>query len=88
RDILAALKEKGISSSYPQITSALKSGGFRRRSRRRRTGAANAAATTTTSHASGNGLNVEALIAAKALISKVGSVAAAEQAIQVLKKLG
>jgi hypothetical protein len=33
-------------------------------------------------------LNVEALIAAKALVSKVGSVKVAEEALSVLKKLG
>jgi hypothetical protein len=38
--------------------------------------------------ANGSGLNVQALIDAKALIAKVGSVETAEEAIKVLKKLG
>jgi hypothetical protein len=33
-------------------------------------------------------VDVEALIAAKALIAKVGSVSVAEEALKVLKKLG
>ena len=35
----------------------------------------------------GNGVNLDALLAAKALIKKVGSVSAAEEALRVLKKL-
>ena len=81
RDIIAALKEKGIEVSYPQITSALKAGGFHRRRRRKGVGTASQAPTA-------NGLNLDALLAAKALIQKVGSVEAAEEALRAMKKLG
>lgn len=77
RDIMSAMKEKGVTVTYAQITSALKAGGFRRRGRRKKSAAA-----------SNNGLNVEALLAAKALIAKVGIATAAEEALAVLKKLG
>ncbi len=82
RDIIAALKEKGIEVSYPQITSALKAGGFHRR-RRRRKGVGTASSAPTA-----NGLNLDALLAAKALIQKVGSVEIAEEALRAMKKLG
>jgi hypothetical protein len=82
RDIIAALKEKGVDVSYPQITSALKAGGFHRRRRRNKgVGAASQSPTA-------NGLNLDALLAAKALIAKVGSVEVAEEALRALKKLG
>jgi hypothetical protein len=83
RDIIAALKEKGVEVSSAQVSTTLAAAGFRRK-RRRKGGAAAA----TTSHASnGGGLNVDALVAAKALISKVGSLEVAEEAIRALKRL-
>jgi transposase len=81
RDVIAELAKEGIQVSSAQVSVTLRSAGYRRRRRGRK-------ATTTTATASHNGLNVEALIAAKALIGKVGSVEAAEEAIKVLKKLG
>jgi hypothetical protein len=35
----------------------------------------------------GNGLDIEALLAAKALIQKVGSIETAEEALRALKRL-
>lgn len=83
RDVVAKLAEQGVKVSSPQVSVTLRAAGYRRKRRGKR-----AAAGTATSAAPSSGLNVEALIAAKALISKVGSVQAAEQAIAVLKKLG
>ena len=83
RDVIAELAKEGVKVSSAQVSATLRSAGYRRRRRGRK-----AAATATISHAASNGLNVEALIAAKALIQKVGGVQAAEQAIAVLKKLG
>jgi hypothetical protein len=56
--------------------------GYRRKRRGRKAAAAKAAP------AFHNGLNIEALLAAEAPITKVGSVEAAEGAIRVSKKLG
>ena len=82
RDVIAELAKEGVTVSSAQVSMTLRSAGYRRKRRGRKAAAA-------VSHpASGNGLNVEALIAAKALIAKVGGVEAAEEAIKVLKKLG
>ena len=82
RDVIAELAKDGVTVSSAQVSMTLRSAGYRRKRRGKRTAAAAA------HPATGNGLNVEALIAAKALISKVGSVETAEEALRVLKKLG
>jgi hypothetical protein len=79
RDIIAALKGKGIEVSSAQVSTTLRASGFRRR---RRKTAVRAEAP------SANGLSIDALLAAKALIAKVGSVDVAEEALRVLKRLG
>ena len=81
RDIIAALKETGVTVTSPQVSTTLRAMGFRRRRRGRKAAAATPAA-------SNNGLTLNALVAAKTLIQKAGSVKAAEQAILAIKKLG
>jgi arginine repressor len=83
RDVIAELAKEGVKVSSAQASMTLRSAGYKRRRRGKK-----AVETMAAAHASGNGLNVEALIAAKALIAKVGSVAVAEEALKVLKKLG
>jgi hypothetical protein len=83
RDVVAKLKEEGVTVASAQVSSVLARAGYRRRRRGTKAGAPKPLAA---SHK--NGLNVEALLAAKALVAKLGSVKAAEEAIQVLKKLG
>jgi arginine repressor len=82
RDIIAALKEKGVEVSSALVSKTLAAAGFRRR-RRGRKANASAAATKST----GQGLNLDALIAAKALIEKVGGFENAKAALSALKKL-
>jgi hypothetical protein len=82
RDIIAKLKEQNIEVSHALVGSTLKAAGFRRKRTGRKTGRRPAGTTVAT-----NGLNLEALIAAKALIEKVGGVENAEAAISALKKL-
>ena len=82
RDVIAELAKEGVKVSSAQVSMTLRSAGYRRKRRGKKAAAAVA------HPATGNGLNVEALIAAKALIAKVGGVEAAEEAIKVLKKLG
>jgi hypothetical protein len=82
RDIIAKLKEKGVEVSHALVSSTLRAAGFRRKRRGRKAGAKSARTPSTA-----NGLNLEALIAAKALIEKVGGVENAEAAISALKKL-
>jgi arginine repressor len=81
RDVISELAQAGISVSSAQVSTTLRDAGYRRRRRGRKAAAVAAPA-------SGNGLNLDALIAAKALIQKVGSVEAAEEALRAMKKLG
>jgi hypothetical protein len=82
RDIIAALNEKGVEVSSTLVSTTLAAAGFRRR-RHGRKGSASADATNSTGHR----LNLDALIAAKALIEKVGGFENAQAAISALKKL-
>lgn len=66
------------------VSKTLAAAGFRRRRRRRKLGS-NANARQATS--AGGSLNLEALIAAKALIEKVGGIENAQAALNALKKL-
>ena len=83
RDVIAELAKEGITVSSAQVSMTLRSAGYRRKRRGRKVAAATAAAAS-----SSNGLNLDALIAAKALIAKVGSVEVAEEALRAMKKLG
>jgi arginine repressor len=82
RDVIAKLAEQGVKVTSPQVSKTLRDAGYRRKRRGRKAAPAKVASN---SH---NSLNIDALLAAKALIIKVGSVEAAEEAIRVLKKLG
>jgi hypothetical protein len=61
----------------------LHSAGYRCKRRGQKVAAVTAAAVS-----SSNRLNLDALIAAKALIAKLGSVEVAEEALRAMKKLG
>jgi hypothetical protein len=82
RDVVAKLAEQGVKVASAQVSTVLSKSGYRRKRRGKKAGGKPVAPIST-----GNGLNVEALLAAKALIAKVGSVEAAEEALKVLKKL-
>ena len=86
RDIIGKLAEEGIAVSSAQVSSTLRSMGYRH-SRRSRRGKLAAGTREGAAKSAAAGLDIEALIAAKALISKVGSVARAEAALGVLKRL-
>jgi arginine repressor len=81
RDIIAHLKDQGVEVSYALVSSTLRAAGLRRRRRRRTAGGAVAMP------AAANGLNLDALIAAKSLIEKVGGIENAQTALSALKKL-
>jgi lambda repressor-like predicted transcriptional regulator len=83
RDVIAELAKEGITVSSQQVSSTLRAAGYRRKRRGRKVAAATAAVAS-----SSNGLNLDALIAAKVLITKVGSVEVAEEALRAMKKLG
>lgn len=82
RDVIAELAKVGITVSSAQVSATLRAAGYRRKRRGTKSAAARA------KPASTNGLNLDALLAAKALISKVGSVDIAQEALAALKKLG
>jgi arginine repressor len=83
RDVIAELAKEGIAVSSQQVSSTLRAAGYRRKRRGRKVAAATAAVAS-----SSNGLNLDALIAAKALIAKVGGIEVAEEALRAMKKLG
>jgi lambda repressor-like predicted transcriptional regulator len=80
RDVIAELAKEGVTVSSAQVSATLRKAGYRRRRRGR---VASAVATAT----SGNGLSLDALLAAKDLIERVGGVEAAEEALKAMKKL-
>jgi len=82
KDVIAELAKEGITVSSPQVSSTLAAAGYRRKRHK------NVAASAVAHSSIGHGLNLEALIAAKALIAKVGSVEVAQEALAALKKLG
>ena len=84
RDIIAALKEKGVTVSHTLVSKTLHAAGFRRKRRRRKAGAG---ADSRSAMSAGNSLNLDALLAAKALIAKVGGIENAQAAISTLKRL-
>jgi hypothetical protein len=80
--VIELLATRGIEVTSPQVSSTLRAAGYRRVRRHK------SAATPTPHGASAPaGLLLEDLIAAKVLISKVGSVAAAKQAVEAMAKL-
>jgi lambda repressor-like predicted transcriptional regulator len=82
RNIIAKLKEQSVNVSYALVSSTLRAAGLRRRRRRRKAGARAIGVP-----AAANGLNLDALIAAKSLIEKVGCIENAQTALSALKKL-
>jgi len=85
RDIVAELANEGITVSPAQVSTTLRAAGFRRRKRRRALATVGAAKG---SRFAGHGLDLEALIATKALVQKVGSIETAEEALRALRRLG
>jgi len=82
RDVIALLATKGITVVAPQVSSTLKAAGYRRTRRHKAT---TSPKTHHTSHTPD--VLLDHLLAAKALVSKLGSLEAAKKAIEVLAKL-
>jgi transposase len=80
RDVIAALKEKGVTASSAQVSTVLRAMGMKRK-RRRRKAAAGAPA------AAGNSLNINDLVAAKKLVGEVGSIEKVKEALAALARL-
>lgn len=83
RDVVAALKEQGVSVSPAQVSQVLKSMGLKRRRRGRRPAAMAGRPAALTPES----LSLENLLAAKKLVNQLGSVEAAKQAVDALAKL-
>ena len=84
RDIIATLKEKGVTVSSTLVSKTLAAAGFRRRRQRRKVRSSSDLRQTSSA---GGSLNLDALIAAKTLIEKVGGVENAQAALSALKRL-
>lgn len=82
KDVIAVLAAKGITVSSPQVSSTLRAAGYRRLRRRK-----NAASPKTSRTSASTEISLNDLLAAKALIGKVGSIEAAREAIAVWAKL-
>jgi arginine repressor len=90
RDIVARMAADGTPVASAQVSTVLSAAGYRRKVSKGRKGRRRAAGAVSTNSAAisiGHGLDIQALVAAKALIEKVGGVERAEAAISVLKKL-
>ncbi len=82
RDVIVALKEKGIDASPALVTNVLSRNGMSKRGRKgRRKAAVHAAAVG--SHEP----SIAALIEAKKLVNSVGSIAGAKKALDALSRL-
>ena len=86
KDVIAALADKGITVSSPQVSSTLKAAGYRRTRRKGKPAGATSKAKSA-AHTESNGISLEHLLAAKALIAKVGSVEEAKKALDTMAKL-
>ena len=83
RDVIANLKDQGISVSSAQVSQTLKAMGMRKVRRGRKPGAVGASRATNGS----TSITIDDLIAAKKLVAQLGSIEAASQALSALAKL-
>jgi arginine repressor len=84
RDVIATLAAEGVSVSSAQVSTTLRAMGMRRRGRGRKpaTSAPGRPATSTSEL-----LSLDSLLAAKKLVTQLGSVEAAKSAVDALAKL-
>ncbi|HWB10704.1 MAG TPA: hypothetical protein VG826_15855 [Pirellulales bacterium] len=80
RDVIATLAEQGVKVSSAQVSTVLRTMGMKRRRRGRRPAAAIESMAST--------LTLDSLLAAKRLVSQLGSIEAAKTAVDALAKLG
>jgi arginine repressor len=83
KDVIAELAKEGVAVSSAQVSTTLSAAGYRRKRRRKQLAPVAAA-----KPANRNGVDLDALIAAKALIVKLGSIEVAQDALAALKRLG
>jgi arginine repressor len=81
RDVIAMLKEQGITVSSAQVSTTLKAMGMRKVRRGRKPGAVASAASRSDS------ISINDLVAAKRLVNQLGSVEAVSQALSALARL-
>jgi hypothetical protein len=82
KDVITALAAKGITVSSPQVSSTLKAAGYRRTRR------SHASASPKANHAAASAeLSLQHLLAAKALVGKLGSIEIAKRALDAWAKL-
>lgn len=90
RDIVATMANEGVKVASAQVSTVLAAAGYRRKGRKGRRGRRRGATIgggNSVARSAGQSLDIEALVAAKALVAKVGGLDRAEAAISVLKKL-
>jgi hypothetical protein len=82
KDIIAALVEKGIAVTSPQVSSTLKAAGLRRGKRGRKAGKAVAA-----SNGQGHSFNVNELVQVKKLAEQLGGTQRVKEVATALERL-
>ena len=83
KDIIAALAEKGITVTSPQVSMTLKAAGLRRGRRKKKVVAAVAARTFTNGH----DFNIDDLMKVKTLANELGGIAKLKELAAALAKL-
>ena len=81
RDVIAVLKEKGVTASSAQVSTVLRAMGMKRKRRRRKMAVAGSVAVAS------NSLNIDDLVAAKKLVGQVGSIEKVREALAALARL-
>ena len=83
RDIIAALAEKGITVTSPQVSMTLKAAGLRRGRRRKKVAAAVATKTSMNGHV----FNIDDLVKVKKLANELGGTAKLKELAAALERL-
>ena len=83
RDIIAALAEKGIVVTSPQVTQTLKAAGFRRGRRKK----AKTGIVTAKPSANGHGFDINELVKVKKLAEEIGGTAKVKELATALERL-
>jgi arginine repressor len=83
KDVVAALKERGVEVLHTHVSQVLASMGMKKKRRKRKAAVAGAAPAVAS-----NGLSIDDLVAAKKLVSQVGSVEKVREALTALARLG
>jgi hypothetical protein len=81
KDVVAALKDRGVDVLHTHVSQILASMGMKKKKRKTAVGSAAPAVAS-------NGLKIDDLVAAKKLVGQVGSIEKVREALAALTRLG